>query len=240
LIAVCVNLLNRSGTANSLLLGGAWLATAFVIPGMTPVLAEALSPTPSRALYLDLARAARLEFYNAAPDERGRELQRQTRLAAFLERHPEWASDPSLHRQALYQAAQGEDFSLKVGAITREFDTARRRQDTVSAWISVLSLTATTDQILTGLSGNSDARQAAFLEQSMSFFARSKRYFWPRIFRQELFRPAQFAEIPRFTFVEPDAAAVFRPLWLLCAALVSWCAAGSLVARRQLGRKPVL
>jgi hypothetical protein len=161
-------------------------------------------------------------------------------LAAFFKRHPEWASDPSLHRQSLYQAAQGEEFSLKVGAITRAFDAARRRQDTVSAWISVLSLTAATDQILTGLSGNSDDRQAAFLDQSLSFFDRSKRYFWPRIFRQELFRPAQFSEIPRFTFIEPGAAVVLRPLWLPCIALASWWAAVSLAARRQLARKPVL
>jgi hypothetical protein len=49
-----------------------------------------------------------------------------TRLSHFLERNaipfrvvdpdPEWASDPSLHRQSLYQ---GEDFSLKVGHCQR-------------------------------------------------------------------------------------------------------------------------
>ncbi|MCI0420903.1 MAG: ABC transporter permease subunit, partial [Acidobacteria bacterium] len=198
-IPICVNLLGRSGTANSVLLGGSWLAMVVVIPGITPVMAEALAPTPSRALYIDLERAARLKVYNgirpgaSSPSADYRE----AILAAFLKRHPEWASDPSLLRRTLFYAAQGEEHTAMLAAITNDFDIARERQQRTIGWLSILSFTGTTDRILTGLSGNSDARQAAFLEQSNDFFARSKRYFWPSIFRWDPFTPERFADIPR-------------------------------------------
>jgi ABC-2 type transport system permease protein len=238
LIAICVNLLGRSGTVNSLLLGGSWVAMVALIPGMMPVIAEALAPTPSRALYIDLARAARLEVYNVADDERSRQQQHDAMLAAFLKRHPEWVSEPN--RAALFYAARGEEHSARLAAITNDFDTARQNQDRMLARLSILSFTATADQILTGLSGNSDARQADFLEQSLSFFARSKRHFWPSIFRDELFTPARFADIPRFTFVEPGAEAVFRQLALPCLVLALWFAGMALATLQQLRRKPVL
>jgi ABC-2 type transport system permease protein len=240
LIAICVNLLGRSGTVNSLLLGGSWVAMVALIPGMMPVIAEALAPTPSRALYIDLARAARLEVYNVADDERSRQQHHDALLAAFLKRHPEWASDPSLNPAELFRAAMGEEHSARLAAITNDFDTARQNQDRTIARLSILSFTATTDRILTGLSGNSDARQAAFIEQSRNFFARSKRYFWPSIFRNELFTPARFDDIPRFTFVEPGAQVLLRQLWLLCPILGLWCAGTVLATQRQLRRKPVL
>jgi hypothetical protein len=134
----------------------------------------------------------------------------------------------------------GEEHSARLAAITNDFDTARQNQDRTIARLSILSFTATTDRILTGLSGNSDARQAAFIEQSRNFFARSKRYFWPSIFRNELFTPARFDDIPRFTFVEPGAQVLLRQLWLLCPILGLWCAGTVLATQRQLRRKPVL
>jgi len=109
LIPIGVNLLGRSGTANSVLLGGSWLAMVVFIPGITPVMAEVLAPTPSRALYIDLERAARLKVYNgirpgsSSPSANDREAM----LAAFLKRHPEWASDPSLLRRTLFYAHAG-------------------------------------------------------------------------------------------------------------------------------------
>jgi len=238
LAAVGVNLLGRSGTSNSLLLGGTWAIMVIFLPGMTPVLAEAISPTPSRALYIDLARAARLEFYNAAPDEQGRKLQEQTMLAAFFKRHPEWAKEPN--RQSLYLASKGEEFNLEVEKITKQFDAAREHQDKISASISVFSVTATVDQILTAISGNSDARQATFLRQSLKFFSRQKEYFWPRIFRNEVFRTSQFVEIPRFAFTEPSTQEVFQPLLPLGLVFGAWCASLTIITLWQLRRKPIL
>jgi hypothetical protein len=239
-VAIGVNLLGRSGTVNSLLLGGSWVAMVAFIPGMMPVIAEALAPTPSRALYIDLARAARLEVYNGDIGELSTQQRQQGMLHAFLRKHPEWASDPSLSRPSLLAAARGEEHSARLAVITENFDTARQRQERTIARFSILSFTATADRILTGLSGNSDARQAAFLEQSLNFFAKSKRHFWPSIFRNELFTPARFADIPRFTFAEPGAEAVFRQLGVPCLVLALWFAGMALVTLRQLRRKPVL
>jgi ABC-2 type transport system permease protein len=241
-IAICVNLLGRSGTANSVLLGGSWLAMVVFIPGITPVMAEVLTPTPSRALYVDLERAARLKVYNGIrPGASSPSVDdREAMLAAFLKRHPEWASDPSLLRRTLLYAAQGEEHSLMLAGITRDFDTAKERQQRTIGWLSILSFAGTTDRILTELSGNSEARQAAYLEQSNEFFARTKRYFWPLIFRWKLFTPERFAEIPRFTFVESGATAILSQLWLPCLALALWCAGTLLTTARLLRRKPVL
>jgi hypothetical protein len=98
------------------------------------------------------------------------------------------------------------------------------RQQTTLRRFSMLSFTAVTDEILTGLSGNSEARQKAFLEQSLDFFAASKRYFWPYIFRVRIFKPEQFPDIPRFKFVEPGTKAVLSPLWFPASVLALWCA----------------
>jgi ABC-2 type transport system permease protein len=242
MIPICVNLLGRSGTVNSVLLGGCWLTMVVLIPGITPVMAEVLAPTPSRALYIDLERAARLKVYNGIrPGARSPSADdREAMFAAFLKRHPEWASDPSLLRPRLLNAAQGEEHTAMLAAIAKDFDTAKEHQKKIIAWLSIFSFTGTTDRILTELSGNSDARQAAFLEQSREFFATTKRYFWPLIFRWKLFTPEQFAEIPRFTFTEPGPNALLRQLWLPCLTLALWCAGAVLTTLRQLRREPVL
>jgi ABC-2 type transport system permease protein len=239
-LSIAVNLLGRSATANAAWLGACWVAMIVFIPGITPVMAEVLAPTPSRARYIDAERTARLSVYNDAGDQANIQRHHEKLLEGFFARHPQWASDPSLVRARLLNAAQGETHSAMLAAITTDFDTARDRQQKVIAWLSLLSVTAATDRILTGLSGNSDARQAAFLAQSRDFFAASKRYFWPLIFRWDMFKPEQFADIPRFAFAEPGTQAVLRPLWLPGSGLALWLAGTLFVTRRQLRRQPAL
>ena len=240
LIAISVNLLGRSGTTNSLLLGATWVAMVVVVPGITPVIAEALTSTPSRALYIELARQARWAVYNATPDPATTKQRNDAMLAAFFKRHPEWEFDPTASRPRLFNAAQGEDYTAMVSAVTSKFDVVRQRQQTTIRRFSMLSFSAVTDEILTGLSGNSEARQMAFLEQSLDFFAASKRYFWPLIFHVGIFKPEQFPDIPRFKFVEPGTKAVLSPLWFPGSVLALWCAVAALVTLRQIQRTPVL
>ena len=191
-LAVVVNTYSRNSTSNSLMLGAIWLFAVILIPGAAPVAAEAISPTPSRALYVDAARAARLSIYNGSIDQ-ARTLEQQ-----ILARHPEWNNRPEFSRSGLLGAARSEAHSAYVNSITERFDQAHARQQKVLSFLDVCSPALLQDELLTLLSGNSDLRHSDFLNRSLSFFAASKAYFWPRIFRDEIFVPERFQEIPLF------------------------------------------
>lgn len=182
LVAVLVNTLGRSGTVNSLLLGGSWLVLVILLPGLMPVIAESASPTPSRALYIDLARAARLGIYNGSSDERSTQQRQAGMMKAFLSRHPELASYPNLSPADVLGGARGEEYSAMLANITDQFDAARASQQKIIRLIAVASIASQTDAVLTELSGSSDSRQTSFLRQSRQFFDASKHYFWHAFF----------------------------------------------------------
>jgi ABC-2 type transport system permease protein len=240
LVAVLVNTLGRSGTVNSLLLGGTWLTLVILLPGLMPVIAESVAPTPSRAVYIDFARAARLGIYNGSVDEKSTQQRQAEMVNAFLRRHPEWAADPKLSRAAMLGAARGEEHSAMLANITDQFDAARTRQQKVIRLLAVVTIASQTDTILTELSGNSDSRQTSFLRQSRQFFDASKHYFWPRIFRDEIFTPERFADIPLFSFREQTAADVFGPCVFPAILFSIWGCIVFVVTLLGLGRKPVL
>lgn len=200
ILAAVVNSFSRNSTSNSLILGAIWLLAVILIPGAMPLVAEAMSPTPSRALYVDAARAARLNIYNGAIDQKSTQEQQSSLLQAFLARHPEW-NRPELSRLELFGAARGEAHSAYIRAITERFDQAHARQQEILSFLDVCSPALLQDELLTLLSGNSDLRQSDFLAQSLSFFAVSKAYFWPRVFRGEVFVPERFQEVPRFHYM---------------------------------------
>ncbi len=199
-LAVVVNTYSRNSTSNSLILGAIWLFAVILIPGAMPVVAQAISPTPSRALYVDAARAARLSIYNGAIDQTTSLEQQSSLIQQFLARHPEWNNRPELSRAGLLGAARGEAHSAYVNSISQRFDQAHARQQKVLSFLDVCSPALLQDEVLTLLSGNSDLRHFDFLNQSLSFFAASKAYFWPRIFRGEIFVPERFQEIPLFRY----------------------------------------
>ena len=182
------------------MLGAIWLVAVILIPGAAPVVAQAISPTPSRALYVDAARAARLGIYNGSISEKSTQVRQAALLKSFLERHPEWANQPELSRVQLLGAARGEEYTAYVRRITDRFDQARAQQQKVLSYLNACSSALLEDELLTLLSGNSDLRHSDFLGQSLSFFAASKAYFWPRVFRDELFVPGQFQDVPRFHY----------------------------------------
>ena len=240
LMAVFVNTFNGSGMVNSLVLGGSWLLMVILLPGILPVVAESVAPTPSRAFYIDLARAARLGIYNGAVDKRATHERQQSMLNAFLVRHPEWANDKSLNRTSLLGAARGEEHSAMLKEITDRFETAHDRQRRVIGWLSIVSPALVADRILTRLSGNSDERQQMFLDQSVAFFDKSKQYFWPRIFRWEIFTPQRFSEIPRFHFSEESGSEIGISCVPLCAVLLLWAIGIALLTWKRLSARPVL
>jgi ABC-2 type transport system permease protein len=201
-LAFWVNIWGRSPASNALVVFGAWIALALVIPALGSLASTSLFPVPSRAGFIDFERATRLELYNAKPTPEEKQERDSALLAGLCSRHPELRDAVGLDKARLLNAAQGEEHELRLAALERRFQRQRIRQRTLLRVLSILSPTMLLEDALTTLSGNSDERHDDYLAQAESFFHRSKRFFWPLIFRQVLFTAADYDRIPRFSYRE--------------------------------------
>jgi ABC-2 type transport system permease protein len=227
-LAFWVNVWGRSPAANALVVFGAWIALALVIPALAAVTSTFLFPVPSRAGFIDFERATRLELYNATPTPEEKEARDAALLAALFSRHPELRNTAGLNRGRLLNAAQGEEHELRLAALERQFQEQRIRQRALVRAFGILSPTMLLEDGLTALSGNSDERHDDYLFQAESFFHDSKRFFWPLIFRGTLFNAVDYDRIPRFVYREEPLRSVtaraLLPLGALTAAALCMAA----------------
>lgn len=212
LAASVAGLTTRSGSTAIALVGLLWVASAWAVPSGLRWMASKIYPVGPRTEYIDSLRTI--------PDS----LQLNTAEVreAFLMRHPEYRALKRLTRYGDAQvssAARSEELSNRMGRLEERFSAQARRRDQWVDSFSWLTPSLLTDQVLAAAAGSDFAYRASVEDQKRAFQSTLDRFYWPRIFEERVFTPADYDGIPRFR-VETETAAsavrrTFRPAFLL-------------------------
>ena len=225
-LAVMVNALGKSSSTNALVLAGAWLGFAILVPSLLHLVSSSLYPVPSRVEMIQAMRSA------------GQEAQKKgsQTLARFYEDHPELA--PAGEAKApdfasLTYAAQIE-VDRMVEPILKNFDAQVASQQAIVDRFCFLSPAVLAQQALNDIAGTGLGAYQHFNRQADGFLKQWQGYFFPKIFAREKLTAAGLKQIPEYRYepepLGPVTERVMRSLggMLLPAGLALWVALGRL------------
>jgi ABC-type transport system involved in multi-copper enzyme maturation permease subunit len=202
----------RSGSTAIALLGVLWATSAWVIPSGLRWMAATIYPVAPRTEYINSLRTIPDSLQGNTADLR----------KAFLTRHPEYRALKRLTRYGEAQvnsAARGEELSDRMDQLEDHFSTQARRRDQWVDSFSWLTPSLLTDQVLSSAAGTDAAYRASVEAQKRAFQSTLDRFYWPRIFEERIFTPADYDRIPRFRDESETAASAvrrtIRPAFLL-------------------------
>jgi ABC-2 type transport system permease protein len=97
--------------------------------------------------------------------------------------------------------------------LEEHYSTQADRRDQWADSFSWLTPSLLTDQVLASAAGSDAAYRASVEEQKGAFQSTLDRFYWPRIFEERVFTPADYDRIPRFRAeTESAASAVLRTI----------------------------
>jgi ABC-2 type transport system permease protein len=224
-LAVAVNARGLSSATNAVLLLGAWLLVVVVIPSTVAAVVSAVHPAPSRVA---LTTALREAGDRAAA-------QGDTAVNQFLADHPEMLRTGTLAASNAWgrTLALQERTNDAMRATYSAFDSALVAQHRAADLASVLSPAIMVQEALHEVAGRGIGRFRAFDAQIDTLHRAWQQFFFQRVFGEQPFTAADFANLPRFQFVErgvADRARVIAP-WL-SAILLPTLLLGALGVRR--------
>ena len=129
-LALLVNAFGRASATNAVILAGAWLALALIVPSVTALVAATLYPVPSRVEMIQAVRVAAREA-----SERGSQL-----LDAYYADHPEMAPEGEVDPRDYYSRkfVVEDEVSKQVSPLTERFEAQIRGQQSVVEKVSLL------------------------------------------------------------------------------------------------------
>lgn len=182
----------ETGAVALTVLVGIWMAVAVVIPAGTRTLIESALPVPQGANIL----LAQREAVNGAWD-----LPKAATMEPFLERHPELTPHSQVSRpfewKWYYAFQQVGDQRVEQTSLAYRF--ARTRRDDLAGWCSSLSPPALVERSLQRLARTDPAASRAYEQTVRDFHAALRRYYYPKIFRQDPVDAALVAQRPEFS-----------------------------------------
>lgn len=198
-LALLVNAFGRGSAANAMILAGAWLTLALVVPSVVALLASTLYPVPSRVEMIQAVRVASREA-----SERGSQL-----LGAYFADHPEMAPEGEVDAGDYYSRkfVIEEEVAEQITPLTERFESQIRGQQAVVANLQYLSPSVLAQQALNDLSGTGYPRFAHFQNEVGKFADAWKEYFLPQVFRKAQFTAAGLDELPRFAY-QPEPSGI--------------------------------
>ncbi len=195
--AVLINAFGKTSAANAVALIGIWITLVLIVPSLLNVTVSQLYPTPSRTELMTALRENIKDFRRDGDDM----------LAKYYEDHPE------LRPAGEEQEDFGETFLLaqmnldaQTAPIEKRFETQVANQQALVDRARFVSPAVAAQSALNDLAGNGAPRFSNFKRQGESYAEVWKAFFSSRVFRQTLLTPADYAEIPRFTFVEETSS----------------------------------
>lgn len=191
--AVFINAFGKTSAANAVALIGIWIALVLIVPTLLNITVTQLYPTPSRT---ELMTAIRENIKDFRRDG-------NNMLAKYYEDHPE------LRPEGEETEDFGETFLLvqmdldnQTAPIEKRFETQLAKQQALVDRAKFVSPAVATQTALNDLAGNGAARFSNFKQQSETFAENWENFFSSRVFRKTLLTVPDYAEIPRFRFVE--------------------------------------
>ena len=230
-IAAGVAALVRSSAAGAAVL----LSCLIVLTMVLPTVANALI---NRAV--PVARGVELALAQRQAVHQGWDLPKEVTFEKFFRTHPEWRGTAPVtgrfHWKWYYAMHQAGD-----DAVAPQLADYRRSMAQRDAWTARAGwLLAPVDvQVLLHRLAESDLQaQLDYQDRIAGYHTRLRRYFYPMLFNEQSFGPAQYAQMPRFGMqAQRHAALPLLPLPLLPLALLALLTALALLwGARQLAR----
>ena len=225
-LAVGVNALGYSSGTNALTLTTIWLVMVLLVPTTVNLLAATLYPVPSRVEMIQAMRDA-----STQASQKGSMI-----LARYYEDHPDLVTATGASKKTDY-ASTTYAVQLEVDRVTQpviaEFDAQVNRQQAFVDRFRFLSPAILTQAALNDISGTGIARYRHFLHLFDKFLSRWQSFFFARVFQQVLFKSADLATFPRFTYRdEPTETMILRVLVNLAGVLALTVVVSLWTARR--------
>ncbi len=190
-VCAAIDRFGWSSPVNLTALLGAWLALAVVVPAVIEGSVKAAVPLPDGGAIMLTQR----EAVNDAWD-----LPKSATMKPFVARHPEWA-DYAEVRQTFewkwYYAFQ-QVGDQTVEPLSQAYRAGRLRRERLAATLAWLSPPALVERALQGLAGTSMTAALAYEQRLRDFHAELRAYYYPRLFRDEVFSAASLRQRPEF------------------------------------------
>jgi ABC-2 type transport system permease protein len=168
-----------------------WILLGVVVPAAGRMAIDRAVPLPSGA---DIVMTQR-EAVNGAWD-----LPKATTMTAFVERHPQWAAYAAVERPfewKWYYAFQ-EVGDQKAQALSDAYTAGRRERDRLAGWLAVIAPPVLLERSLQTLAGTDLRALLAYEAGVRAFHASLRAFYYPKLFRDERFEPAELDAMPRF------------------------------------------
>ena len=196
-VCTAVDRFGWSSPVNLTALVGVWLALTVAVPAGMKSAVEAAVPLPDGGEILLFQR----EAVNDAWD-----LPRSATMEAFVERHPEWAEDARVNQPfawkesfewGWYYAFQ-QVGDQKVEHLSQAYREGRIMRDRLGGTLAWLSPPALATRALQDIADTSTMDSLAYEQRVRDFHAALRSYYYPRLFRDEVFSDASLRQRPEF------------------------------------------
>ncbi len=190
-VCAFVDRFGRSSPVNLTVLIGAWLALAVIVPAAIKLSVEAAVPLPDGGDILLTQR----EAVNDAWD-----LPKSATMEPFVERHPDWADYTEVSQTfewKWYYAFQ-QVGDQTVEPLSLAYREGRIRRDRLAGMYAWLSPPALAERALQAVAGTNMAASLAYEQRVRDFHAALRTYYYPGLFRDDVFSDASLAQRPEF------------------------------------------
>ena len=185
-----------SSPVNLTVLIGAWLALAVVVPAAIESSVQTAVPVPEGGEVMLTQR----EAVNDAWD-----LPKSATMEPFVERHPEWADYTQVGQSfewKWYYAFQQVGDQI-AEPLSRAYREGRIRRDRLAGTLAWLAPPALATRALQTIAGTSMADALAYEQRVRDFHVALRRYYYPRLFRDEVVSDASLGQRPEFRASKP-------------------------------------
>lgn len=168
-----------------------WILLGVAIPAMGRMAIDRAVPMPSGA---DIVMTQR-EVVNDAWD-----LPKAATMSAFVEHHPQWAAYASVRRPfewKWYYAFQ-QIGDQKTRTLSDAYTAGRMERDQWAGRLSIGAPPVLFERSLQALAGSDVRASLAYEARVRAFHASLRAFYYPKLFRDERFDPAQLESLPRY------------------------------------------
>lgn len=205
-LAIAVNALGKSSSANAMILISAWVVLVLIVPVVLNLLVTKASPAPSRAELATQTRLITIDGLNRYADLLSADYRYTDKPELLLAR--DGRIEVPERRRAHYLIQK--DVDEQIMDVLDEFDKQLAGQQQLVSSYGMISPAIVVYEGMTALAGTGSERYARFMEQIDAFHARWKDFFIPRILEGVAITESDIESLPRFSWVEADESLVWR------------------------------
>jgi ABC-2 type transport system permease protein len=173
-----------------------WLLLSIIIPVASRMAIDRAVLVPSGADILMTQR----EAVNAAWD-----LPKSTTMAAFVERHPQWAAYTSIERpfEWKWYFAFQQVGDQRAQPLAEAYTAGRANREQLAGRLAYVAPPALLERSLQALAGTDANSSLAYEARVREFHASLREFYYPRLFRNEAFERNVMEALPRFVAPPP-------------------------------------